>query len=165
MRIMIEHAEVLVPRIGNAEQRRQSDADLRSDNPQLANEIAKMFPIFPDEFAIIDLEWTDESIEWPKFSRMRCMQIPWPIANLNLLKDRTVGTPKVHNITGVQAEDWIDYSYILKASAAFGLLQTAGKIAQDAVLQTFGEDVPYDADGEQEEAVEQDEEEDEGRSD
>ena len=160
MKIMIEHAEVVVPRIGNARQRRQSDADLRTQNPQLADEIAKMFPIFPDEFAIIDLEWTDDST-----GRMMCMQIPWPIAKLKLLKDRTVGTPKVHNITGVQAEDWIDYSYILKASAAFGLLQTAGKIAQDAVLQTFGEDVPYDADGEQEEAVEQDEEEDEGRSD
>jgi hypothetical protein len=159
MKIVIEHAEVVVPRIGNAKQRRQSDSDLRTQNPQLADEIAKMFPIFPDEFAIIDLEWTDDST-----GRMMCMQIPWPIAKLTLLKDRTVGTPKVHNITGVQAEDWIDYSYILKASAAFGILQTAGKIAQDAVLQTFGEDVPYDADGEQEE-VEPDEGEDEGRND
>ena len=74
-----------------------------------------------------------------------CMQIPWPIAKLALLKDRAVGAPKVHNITGVETEDWIDYSFTLKASAAFGLLQTAGKIPQDAVLQTFGEDVPYDA--------------------
>jgi hypothetical protein len=109
---------------------------------------------YPDEFAIIDLDWNDEAT-----GQTWGVQMPWPVADLPLLKDRTVGMPKQHNITGVETEDWIDYSFTLKASFAFGLLQFAGKVPQDAVLQTFGEDVPYDADGEQVE-VEQDEDED-----
>jgi hypothetical protein len=101
-----------------------------------------MFPSHSDEVAIINIEWSDEKTSWH-------IQIPWLVAKLDLLKDRTVGAPKVHNVTGVESEDWIDYSYILKASAAFGLLQPACKIPQDAVLQTFGEDVPYDAEEKQ----------------
>jgi hypothetical protein len=161
MNIIIEHASVLVPKRGTAEQRRQIDVELRPKNPQLADTLANMFPNYSDDYAIIDLEWGGEGM----MDKMWECQIPWPIAKLPLLKDRAVGTPKVHNIIGVETEeDWIDYSFTLKASAAFGLLQTAGTIPQDAVLQTFGEDVPYDADGEQEE-IEPDEDEDEGRND
>ena len=141
MKTMIEHAECLVPKVGTAEQRRQSDVDLRCKNPQLADEIAGMGSNYPDEFAIIDLDWNDEAT-----GQTWGVQIPWPIAELPLLKDDTVGMPKQHNISGVETEDWIDYSFTLKASFAFGLLQTAGKIPQDAIMQTFGEDAPYDAD-------------------
>ena len=95
-------------------------------------------------FATIDIEWDIGPKTWD-------IQMPWPVADLVLLKDKAVSKPKVHNVSGVEADDWIDYSYTLKASFAFSLLQGAGKIPPDAELQTFGEDVPYDADGEQEE--------------
>src|ERR1035441_4238102 len=131
MKVMIEHAEVRVQRRGTAEFRRQSYADLRSTHPELADDIEKMFPIHADNFATIDIEWDIGPKTWD-------IQMPWPVADLVLLKDKAVSKPKVHNVSGVEAEDWIDYSYTLKASFAFSLLQGAGKIPPDAELQTFG---------------------------
>jgi hypothetical protein len=157
-KIWIEGAECLVPKKGTQEQRRILQAEFRKSHPAEAAHLESEpwyaspdGPYSGDDWAVFNWEWlgTDDVV--------KCWRSYLHITALPLIKEQSLGKVHSHSVAGVDSDDWIEFSFYLKASYAFEVLKHAGMIPQESVLMNDGEEpLSYDeeADGDDEELME-----------
>ena len=126
----------MVPKRGRQENRRRLRDELRETRPEIAAKTeAKPWyedpdgPCGSDDFAIFDWSWLVEpdNTEHGWRSHVHISELPF-------LKSQMVGTLRRHSVSGVDNEDWIDYSFDLKTSYALSVLISKGLVPSDSIL-------------------------------
>lgn len=134
--IWIERAECIVPRKGAQQQRRKLQEDLRKSHPAVAADLEAQpwyenpdGPFGGDHLAKFDWEWMGaDQVGWGWASYL-------PIAKLPLIEEHILGEVQQPS----DDENWLEFSFYLKASYAFSVLKAVGKIPPDSILMNCDE--------------------------
>lgn len=133
--IWIQTAECLVVKQGTQQIRRQDQEQFRLFDPMLAEKVESLLwyvdpdgPHGGDDQAIFDWSWIgDDNV-------LMCSRTFLPVAELLFIKDQILGEVCRH-----AGDDWINFSFDLKAPFAFEVLKQAGSIPADSILMNEDE--------------------------
>ena len=139
-KVWILEAECLVPKRGTQQQLLKQQEALRQSDPQLAAELQAhpscVKPDGPhggDEWAIFNWQWSEED------QAPYCWRSYLPLSELPRFKEQSLGEVSRYSISGVNDDEWIEFSFHVKASYALSVLKEAEMIPADSVLMNEDE--------------------------